>query len=549
MQAIQGNPSSRPTQGAWFLVAANAIVFTSSMCILVLELVAARLVARNMGSSLYSWTSVIGVVLGGMSLGNYLGGWLADSFKPRRLLAWLFVASSALSLSMLWTPGLLRMDARPELVSWPLWVLYSVICAFFWPAGLLGAIAPAAAKMALDHTRQAGRTVGNVYAWGALGSIAGTFLAGFVLIGAIGTQGVVCAVAAGLAALGVLTHLGQSAWAFATACVWLLLVTAVSLPATGKSDWARRVGLRLGMREDQLDETRYESNYYTIVVKDDDETPNTKKLILDSLVHSYVPMDDPTRLEYKYERIYASVTEQFVPIGRPLRAMFIGGGGYVFPVYLEAEYDCDRIDVAEIDPMVKWTAQHELTLPPDDQTRIDTHIMDARNYVDDLLRQNATAAEPVRYDLIYGDAFNDFSVPYHLTTNEFNDRVSKLLEPDGVYLINIIDIYRSGRGQFLGAYVSTVLKTFPNVYVYSSSDDGPTDERDTFIVVASQAPLGLANPESDAAATTTGTLIAAAEGERWHGEMQTLLARGRGVILTDDYAPVDNLLAPVFRER
>ena len=34
------------------------------------------------------------------------------------------------------------------------------------------------------------------------------------------------------------------------------------------------------------------------------------------------------------------------------------------------------------------------------------------------------------YDLIFGDAFNDFSVPWHLTTQEFNEKIKKMMTPD-----------------------------------------------------------------------------------------------------------------------
>jgi len=59
------------------------IVFISSTCMMVLELVAGRIIAPYVGVSLYTWTSVIGVVLAGMSLGNYLGGKLADRWHRR----------------------------------------------------------------------------------------------------------------------------------------------------------------------------------------------------------------------------------------------------------------------------------------------------------------------------------------------------------------------------------------------------------------------------------------------------------------------------------
>jgi hypothetical protein len=61
------------------------IVFISSGCIMILELVAGRIIAPWVGVSLYTWTSVIGVVLAGISLGNYLGGWLADRHASLRL--------------------------------------------------------------------------------------------------------------------------------------------------------------------------------------------------------------------------------------------------------------------------------------------------------------------------------------------------------------------------------------------------------------------------------------------------------------------------------
>ena len=39
------------------LLLANALVFASSTCIMVLEIVAARLIAANLGASLYTWTT------------------------------------------------------------------------------------------------------------------------------------------------------------------------------------------------------------------------------------------------------------------------------------------------------------------------------------------------------------------------------------------------------------------------------------------------------------------------------------------------------------
>ena len=66
-----------------------AILFFSSACVMVMELVAGRLIARHLGTSLYTWTSIIGVVLAGISIGNFAGGKLADRWRPEKMLGWL----------------------------------------------------------------------------------------------------------------------------------------------------------------------------------------------------------------------------------------------------------------------------------------------------------------------------------------------------------------------------------------------------------------------------------------------------------------------------
>ena len=87
----------------------NLIVFVSSACIMILELVAGRIIAPYVGVSLYTWTSVIGVVLAGISLGNYLGGRLADRWASLRLLGGIFLLGGLSSL------GILAVDVMDKL--------------------------------------------------------------------------------------------------------------------------------------------------------------------------------------------------------------------------------------------------------------------------------------------------------------------------------------------------------------------------------------------------------------------------------------------------
>ena len=75
------------------LLKANIIVFISSFCVMVIELIAARMMAPSIGVSLYTWTSIIGVILAGIALGNFTGGKIADKYPSPLVLAWKFPPS------------------------------------------------------------------------------------------------------------------------------------------------------------------------------------------------------------------------------------------------------------------------------------------------------------------------------------------------------------------------------------------------------------------------------------------------------------------------
>jgi len=80
---------------------ANTIAFISSFCVMVIELIAARLLAPYIGVSLYTWTSIIGVILAGIALGNYLGGKVADRYPSPSVLALIFFTGALLTITIL----------------------------------------------------------------------------------------------------------------------------------------------------------------------------------------------------------------------------------------------------------------------------------------------------------------------------------------------------------------------------------------------------------------------------------------------------------------
>jgi predicted membrane-bound spermidine synthase len=471
-----------------------------------IEIVAGRIIAPALGVSLYTWTSVIGAVLLGSSAGSFAGGMLADRYDPRRLLGRAILLAGVVTLLILpstpliWWVGPFGEQPLARVV-FPTLVLFGV------PGFFIGLVAPVIYRICVTDPERTGSTVGRLAASGSLGSIAGTFATGFWLIGWVGTRTVVLGIGCSLLVLGVLFSTWKSPRMKATALVAVVLTIA----------------LGFGTAAAFFHSIFTESAYYAIFVleEEDPEGGTLKKLLLDSLVHSGANPARPDFLWYEYERIAAWIIENRMP--KDARTLFIGGGGYTLPYWVERHYPDATIDVVEIDPEVTKVALKEFIY---DSRRIVSINEDGRTALRNM--------EPERkYDLIFSDAFNDVSVPYHLTTLEFDQNVKARLTSRGFYMVNIVD---RGDGGFLSAFSHTLSRVFAHVYVLPGSVFAAVDDtgRTPWIIVASDEPVPFATwePPRDVFFSTA--------------------PRGpdpKGILLTDDYAPVDNLLLPVINDK
>ncbi len=520
------------------LIVANATAFTASFCVMVVELTAGRILARYLGTSIYTWTSIIGVVLSGIALGNYTGGRLADRGRPAKTLSLLFLAAS---IGCGLVPMLNRAAGSWQLFwmfSWPARVCLHIAFVFLLPSFILGMVGPVVAKFALDQGRQPGWTIGAVYAWSALGSIAGTFLTGFVLIGSMGTAAI-CWMVAGLLA-GLAVVYAVRSWLPYLWGATLVLVTLWGFGGGG--GWAQAMGEQLGLREPHNPAVIYErdSPYFFIRVMQSPRFPRVRWLMLDQVLHSAIDLDDPANIEkrfqYPYMTIWAAITRQAAGGKKHLRALVIGGGGYVFPRYLRYAWPQGTIDAVEIDPMVTTAAMHTLGFVAEGAVRV--HHLDARHYVNELVwrrHQDPEAVPP--FDVIYGDALSGLSIPFQLATREFNDHIRSLLAPDGLYMISVIDLVRSG--DFLGALANTFRQSFPFVYVVAAGQLRDSEfARNMFVVIGANSPLDMARLDLRA---SDGSVLDEAR-------LRELEERAGELVLSDDYAPVDNLLAPVVQQ-
>ncbi|MFN2503523.1 MAG: fused MFS/spermidine synthase [Acidimicrobiales bacterium] len=477
---------------------AGGLVFFTSGSVLVLEILASRLLAPYVGVSLESYTAIIGTVLAGIAAGTWIGGYVADRFDPRRVLGPLIVLGGGLCLAVV---PFVRAVGGSTTSGGSGGVVRLALAGFFAPAAVLSAVTPTVVKLQLRDLAVTGQVVGRLSALATAGAIAGTFLAGFVLVEAVATTTSILLMGA------LVMTAGAAVWLWLTAAGGRVLVIVGAIAAAGAS-----LGAAVG------DPCDVETVYHCARVETDDDRPGGRFLVLDTLFHSYVDLDDPTHLEFRYAKVFADVIAAATPAG-PLNVLHVGGGGFTMPRYLRSVRPGSTSLVLEIDRGVVNLSRERLGLRtgPDLQVRIG----DARRFVPDLPEGG--------HDLVLGDAFGGLAVPWHLTTIEFAQGLDATLGPAGIYVVNVIDHPPT---RFARAEVATLLEVFEDVVVVAPQGMIDNERGGNFVLAASDSPIDEERLRA---------LIARRGGE------EVVVAgaafAGRAPVLTDDHAPVDQWLA------
>ena len=497
------------------------------------------------------------LVGGGLAVAVYAAarGLTDEEVDPRTVLGGTLVAAGGATVLMFVSLGVLTRSEALDSVGIVGQVLAWTFTLFFMPMFFLGMVSPQVIRLSVPDVAHAGRVAGRVYAWSTTGAIAGTFAAGYVLVSTLGVKPTLLFVT-----------LLLTATSLAVAPLWRhnLLLYFLSVVLGGVTGGTILL-FWTGADPDTV--VTVETNYYTIkvtkdsAIADPDGTPRGLKLALDHLVHSTVDPTDPRYIYYTHEHIQMEFLRAARARTPAPRVLVIGGGGYTFPRFAKELLPETVMDVVEIDPGVTKVAYNYLGLKR--AYGLGDYNMDGRQFV-------AERAGRQTYDLLIQDAVNDLSVPWHLLTTEYNAEVKAALKPDGVYLLTVIDSVEHGR--LWRAAMATLRETFPHVELLSSEEvppeappPGATDEdvtrwraeaarffqgRHVYAIYAADRPLDVAELRAHTTRAAAGgppltfytNLVPAAR-------LRPFLARDPGLILTDQFAPVDNLMADIFRRR
>jgi len=456
--------------------------------VMMLELVGARMVAPFFGTSIYVWTAMIGVILGALSLGYWYGGILADRrANDNGLMRIIFVAAVAIYVSVVIQEALLGAIAHIN-IDVRIATLVAATGLFAPAAMLLGVISPYVAKLRISSLKTTGQSVGRLYAAGTFGSIIGTFLAGYWLIGWFGNR-----------------TLGFSL---------VLVLVLLSLMAEHR-DWMGRrlvlgsitlLGFVLPFSQGLGTIADIDSAYSRYIVKETQENPPRRLLVTDPFgIQSAQYIDEPDVMALQYADRFMRVTNSI----QPKSVLVIGGGAFTFPQAVADTYPHALVDTVEIDPRLNEIAHQYFHFAPTDNSHV--YNEDGRVFLN--------RAPHSRYEMVFLDAFSSLTPPYQLTTLEATTAVKRTMTADGTAVANVIASYDDPYGR---ATAATYRKVFTYVDIYPVRTDVDVELRQNLIVVMTdskerreQARMALATPA---------------------------IAMRSGLVLTDDFAPVEQLI-------
>ncbi|WP_148687644.1 spermidine synthase [Candidatus Nitrosocosmicus hydrocola] len=515
------------------------LVFVAGLATMALEFSVSRLLIPIFGSTIYTWGSLIGVVLVGLSSGYHLGGKLADKnpnfekFCSILFSAGLYVLFIPIISAPVidFTTGIMNTLTDDNLGSYinNLNSLISTFILIIIPTLLLGMISPYAIKLATKSLDRLGNTSGNLYSVSTIGSIVGTFMTVFLLIPFVQINHI-------LYSLGILllvTSTIKLKFFVKVIAVVLSLIVCVVIFFEDMNV------LSLDFENLHFHPGRviYETEtlYNHLDVIDNYNSINNRALFLNGYPHSIMDKSDPNTLESKYTK--------FFPLGLMLKenvskVLFIGGGGFSGPKYFLQNYPHVIVDVVEIDPKIVEVAKAYFFLEVSNP-KLNIYIQDAREFLN---------KHPGNYDVIVLDAFSKSYVPFHLMTIEFYELLSDKLSERGVVISNHIGSPNNNEStsDLFRANFKTFLQVFPKVFVFLTDYSKSLQNIIIASVKAGQINEDNISDKLEIAylQKTDSKVIEEVNYEDYVLESDQI-SKNDVPILTDQYAPVENLLDPI----
>ena len=489
------------------------IIFIVNAIYMILELIASRVLSPYFGNSNMVWTSVIGIILLSSSLGNYLGGVIADRKNLNKNLKLILLISGVLIMLIPIIQGSVLRIITLLINDIKIGAIISTMILFFIPSMLIGLLSPIIVKLRMKDLEEVGKVSGKISALATLGSITGTFLGGFYLIPSFGCNQIMFVLAIIMFLLifvaeeNIVKKKTNKLILCVLICIMLCLTLFYFYIKNNEENAKKVLNGEFGIT------VSYDTEYGRVLIYNlEDQFGGHRTLNIDRGNESATYINEEKRydLVYEYTKYYDLMFKSSNEIKDTL---MIGGAGYSYPKYYISNYLDKNMDVVEIDGKVVEIAKKYFYLDQlieefdlENNNRLNLITQDGRVY----LNKNTK-----KYDAILNDAFAGESPAKTMATLEAVEKIYNSLNENGVYLTNIISSIGGENSKFIKAEVNTLKQVFKNVYVVPCRDINDLELRQNNMVIATDAELVIENVVN--------------------------LDTNNTIILTDNYCPIDSL--------
>ena len=490
------------------------IILLAGAITMAFEIVGARVLGPYFGASIFVWTSLIGIIMGSLSLGYWLGGKFSEKHNSFGFLSWmLLLAGFFIFLNAIGHDYVLRRVIKyiPE---FRLKTVISTVILFAPASVFLGMVLPYAVKLKIESIQNSGSLIGNLYALSTIGSILGTFLAGFILVPAFGYSNILFALAI------LLVFIAMTDFVIKVKLIPGSLTILLS------------IGIIFFWVEKNNQELNYidtDTQYNRVLIYNTTDQVSgrpVKMLNVNDEQSSAMFLDKDDDLVFEVLKYYRLV-EYFNPNFKT--SLMIGGSGYAFPKDYLNRYPNAVIDVVEIDPGLTELAKLHFNLP--DDKRLNIFHEDGRTFLNRCDK---------KYDAVFMDAYKSMiTIPFQLTTQEAVQHIFAMLNENGVVYANVISSLDSKKNYFLRSEVATYKSVFPQVYLFPVQYPQPTEAEKSifqnFLLVGLKTTVV---PEFVSSNDQINKYLS----HLYKGDLEF-----NGVILTDNFAPVEYYASKALR--
>jgi predicted membrane-bound spermidine synthase len=430
-----------------------AISFVEGASVMAAEICGAKLLAPFFGSSLYVWSSVMAITLGGLASGYFIGGKLSKrEQKENTLLSVLIAAVCCLCLMPFTTTVFLMTASHLALIPA---VIISVLFLLFPTMMCMGATSPLIISILTSNANESGENSGKIYAVSTVGGILATFLCGFYLIPNLGVQFSLISFAIALALVSSFLILKKKSKQGA-----LVLLVIISLALYGFTN----------SKSNRFSIYKSEGILGKLEVRDEPSYTNDsviiRKLLINNTIQTEMQLDSKQSVSEYVHLVEKNLL--YLPKGK---ALILGlGGGLVANMFQSHHY---TVTAVEFDDRIIDMSKQFFYL----NDSVKTVCADARYYINNCKD---------KYTMVLFDVFKAEEQPSHVITKESLVKLKTMLDTNAVVLINTHGYLTGDKGLGTQCMLATLKQAGFDIKICTFSE---VEKYRNLLIVASLKPL------------------------------------------------------------